>query len=506
MKVGRNNNSNNTTATASTVTITTSFLTHAKRVTLVFLIMASFTLAIANISFANAQHIEFIVQFGTSDDDTAQGVSTDPSSGDVYVVGNTHSTLPDQTSEGDVDAFIRKYNSDGDEIWTRQFGTSGADSAFAVSVDSSSGDVYVVGDTFGTLPDQTSPAEGSGDAFIRKYNSDGDEIWTRQFGTEDSDVAFAVSVDSSSGDVYVAGETFGTVPDQTSPAEGSGDAFIRKYNSDGDEIWTRQFGTSENDIAYGVSADPSSGDVYVVGETLGTMPDQSREEGRDAFIRKYNSDGDEIWTRQFGVSTRDTAQGVSTDPSSGDVYVAGETFGTMPDQTSEGGVDAFIRKYNSDGDEIWTRQFGTSSRDTAQGVSTDSSSGDVYVGGDTGGVFDGEIDQEPDEEVERVFEIFVSKYNSDGDEIWTRQFGASEDSFARGVSTDPSSGDVYIVGVTDGVFPDQTRSGPPDAFLAKLVDEDVDDDDDDDDKRKRVDEDNDKRKHHDDDDEKRRKH
>ncbi|MFL6485422.1 MAG: hypothetical protein ACJ71D_01740 [Nitrososphaera sp.] len=28
-----------------------------------------------------------------------------------------------------------------------------------------------------------------------------------------------------------------------------GDAYIRKYNSDGDEVWSRQFGTSRSDIA-----------------------------------------------------------------------------------------------------------------------------------------------------------------------------------------------------------------------------------------------------------------
>ena len=58
---------------------------------------------------------------------------------------------------------------------------------------------------------------------------------------------------------------------------------------------TWQFGTSEFDFALGVSVDPSSG-VYVVGIVDGEFPGQTSEEGNDAFIRKYNSDGDEEWT------------------------------------------------------------------------------------------------------------------------------------------------------------------------------------------------------------------
>ena len=91
----------------------------------------------------------------------------------------------------------------------------------------------------------------------------------------------------------MVGIASGTLPGQTN--EGEGDAFIRKYNSDGDEEWTRQFGTSEFDTAIEVSGD-SSGGVYVVGNTNGEFPGQTSEEGNDAFIRKYNANGDEEWT------------------------------------------------------------------------------------------------------------------------------------------------------------------------------------------------------------------
>jgi hypothetical protein len=327
-----------------------STLTQARKVTPTFLILASLTFLVissSNLQFAFADKssdtadLEFIEQFGTSGGDDARGVFVD-SLGDVYVVGITGGTLPDQTSEGgEFDAFIRKYNSDGDEEWTRQFGTSEFEYASDVSVDSSGG-VYVVGNTDGEFPGQT--REGDQDAFIRKYNSDGDEEWTRQFGTSETDFALGVSADSS-GSVYVVGIVYGEFPGQTNV--GGEDAYIRKYNSDGDEEWTRQFGTSGVTEGNAVFAD-SSGRVYVVGLVDGTLPDQTSEGGEfDAFIRKYNSDGDEEWTRQFGTSGRDVANRVYAD-SSGSVYVVGSTTGTFPGQTSEGGSDAFLAKFSDE--------------------------------------------------------------------------------------------------------------------------------------------------------------
>ena len=61
----------------------------------------------------------------------------------VYVVGEAYAALPGQCDAGEGDVFARKYTVDGDELWTRQFGTSGPDSTSGVAVDASG--VYLVG-------------------------------------------------------------------------------------------------------------------------------------------------------------------------------------------------------------------------------------------------------------------------------------------------------------------------------------------------------------------------
>src|SRR5262245_12525426 len=64
------------------------------------------------------------------------------------------------------------------------------------------------------------------------------------------------------------------------------------------------------------------------------------------------------WVSQFGTSGHDIAWGVARD-GTGNVYVAGHTEGALPGQNTAGGIDAFLRKSDATGAEIWTRQFGT---------------------------------------------------------------------------------------------------------------------------------------------------
>ncbi len=333
---------------------------------------------------AEAQQIEWTRQFGGSSAAVAISISVDASG--VYVAGFTAGTLPGQTSAGGDDAFVRKYDAAGNEVWTRQFGTSDGEIAFAISTDASG--VYVAGFTAGTFPGQTH-AGGSEfqmhDAFVRKYDAAGNEVWTRQFGTSSVDRAEGISADASG--VYVAGWTGGTLPGQTSA--GGGDAFVRKYDAAGNEVWTRQFGglpVGGGVEAFGISADASG--VYVAGLTGGTLPGETSAGFADAFVRKYDAAGNEVWTRQFGSSTDDIAFSISVDASR--VYVAGFTAagGTLPGQTNAGSTDPFVRKYDAAGNEVWTRQFGTPSDEQARAVSADASG--VYVAGWTNGTLPGQ--------------------------------------------------------------------------------------------------------------------
>ena len=128
-----------------------------------------------------------------------------------------------------------------------------------------------------------------------------------------------------------------------------------------DRQWTKQYGTDRYDEARGVATD-SSGNVYVVGGTKGNLNGISNSGRTDAFVIKFNSSDTKQWTKQLGTSSTDSANGVVTD-SSGNVYVAGGTYGGLDGNTNAGNSDLFVVKYNSSGTKQWTKQLGSSSRD-----------------------------------------------------------------------------------------------------------------------------------------------
>ena len=313
-------------------------------------------------------------------------VNTDPTSvsedsaGNVVVVGSILGAAAGDPFAGDADAFVRMYAGDGTLRWTRQFGSPDHDGATAVSVDAL-GNVLVAGYTSGALPGENSVGET--DAFLRVYASDGTLRWTRQFGSAGGDAPHAVSVDAE-GNVLVAGDTLGILTPAAS--RGGRDAFIRKYAGDGSVVWTRQFGTNGDDSIASMSLDATGG-IVVAGNTNGRLEDGVSIGEFDAFVRKYASNGTPLWTHQFGSTARDTASSVSVD-TFGDVIVAGSA-GTHDLETPSGGSEAYVRAYATDGTLVWTRHFGSAGRDHVHAVDVDTS-GNLFVAGITDGTLHGQ--------------------------------------------------------------------------------------------------------------------
>jgi len=174
-----------------------------------------------------------------------------------------------------------------------------------------------------------------------------------QFGTQGSDSASGIVVDDAS-NIYVMGEIGGPLPGHSTI--GAPDIFLRKYDSEGNELWTRIFGSSKKDKSLGMRLD-SVGHIYI------TVSEQEGSRIR-VVVYKFDGDGNELWSgisSQGGSKIEITAccpQTRTTDPT-GNVYVAGFTRVGLPGQTHFGDNDAFISKYDSEGKELWTRQFGS---------------------------------------------------------------------------------------------------------------------------------------------------
>lgn len=270
------------------------------------------------------------------------------------------------------DAWLAHFDSMGNQSWIRRFATWGYDMISALAPDGSGG-VYLSGSTEGRLG---ALSAGRYDAWLARFDINGNQIWIRQFGGNSDDFGNGAAEDGSGG-VFVSGTTFGSLG---GPNSGSYDAWLAKYDSAGNQIWIRQFGSSGSDGAGGASPDGSGG-LFVSGATSGSLggPNSGSD---DAWLARYDSAGNRVWISQFGSLQQDFAIGTTLNGSGG-AYVVGWTTGSLAGPNA-GFYDVWLSNFDSAGNKIWITQFGTTAYDDPSAPASDGSGG-LYLGGSTGG-------------------------------------------------------------------------------------------------------------------------
>ena len=87
------------------------------------------------------------------------------------------------------------------------------------------------------------------------------------------------------------------------------------------------------------------------------------------------------------------------------------------------------------------------------------STGNIFVAGSTDGRLDGNTNA-------GSWDIFLTKWNSDGTKAWTRQWGTSSRDYGNSVVID-NSGNIFVVGATGGHLDGNISAGDMDIFVTK---------------------------------------
>src|SRR3990172_7232000 len=245
--------------------------------------------------------------------------------------------------------------------WTRHLGSGVEDVAGGIAADS--GGVTIVGTTGGNI---ARTVRGPSDAFIRRYDRAGRVLWTRQFGTDGQDWAIDVAADRAG--ITVLGATDGSFTGSAG-VPGIKDLFVRRYDRSGNVLWTRQFGTTEDEQPGAIAADSSG--VVVVGTTWGALTGTNAEDDADAFLPRYDRSGWVLFTRQFGTSSADTAEAVAIDAEG--FTVGGGTDGDLARNNAGPFTDGYLRRFSPTGKALWTRQWGQKGDDQVLSAAADGS-------------------------------------------------------------------------------------------------------------------------------------
>lgn len=370
--------------------------------------------------------------------------------GNGIIAGATQGSLSGANA-GRYDLFVAKYDPAGNRLRLRQRGTAERDFAFGVAVDSA-GNIYATGYTGEGLDGNTHI--GNWDVFLVKFDAAGNWQWTRQVGTSQDDEGRAVATDRF-GNVYITGYVRGNF--HGIPRVGASDIFISKYNAAGTRLWSALFGAPEIDESFGIACD-NDGNVFVTGWTDGSIEGNPYLGNGDNVLAKYDSNGNRLWLRVWGTANKDTGYSVGCD-ANGNVYVSGYTRGPLYG-SPQGERDVFLAKFDPNGNLLWGKLIGTAGHDQGWGTAVDPQ-GNVYVTGQTGGPLDGNTHA-------GLLDVFLSQYNPAGTRLWTVQYGTDGDDWADDIAV-TTNGFVYLVGSTTGNLDGNTNRGVNDAFISRFA-------------------------------------
>jgi len=347
------------------------------------------------------------------DYDYGYGVTVD-AAGNAYVTGSER-----RVGQGYWNIWLRKYDTDGNTLWTETYDSPdhGSDHGDGVAVDAA-GNVYVTGEEH--------RLGQSSNIWLRKYDTNGNTLWTQTYDNpaHDGDVGQSVAVDAA-GNVYVTGYEFRDDLGQES------NIWLRKYDTDGNTLWTETYDSPyhDYDYGYGVTVD-AAGNAYVTGSERRDDLGQNQ----NIWLRKYDTDGNTLWTETYDSPSHasDVGYGVAVD-AAGNVYVSGSEHRTDLGQSD----NIWLRKYDTDGNTLWTETYDSPSHasDESFGVALDSA-GNVYV---TGREYRNDLGQN--------YNIWLRKYDTDGNIIWTETYDnpSHYGDEGYGVTVD-AAGNVYVTG------------------------------------------------------------
>ena len=365
------------------------------------------------VKYNDAGNVLWARSAGGTSNDGALSVATDRL-GNVYISGFFNSPklafgTDTLINSGINDIFVAKYSAAGNLLWAKGTEGVGPNDNVSMAIDLS-GNVFITGSLSAPsfiFAGDTLTGTGS-DVFVLKYDTNGNELWIKRGVGDEINAGSSVATDRA-GNVYITGffdapvMTFDTVALHMIPDSADAYAiYLVKYDAAGNLLWAKADNNSAEIPAVFIATD-TLGDVYLSGSYNNLDNAGILSFGVDTvygnnliFLTKYDASGNVMWAKSYVTDTSIpeyiTALAITIDLN-GNIYMSGRFNGsalifgndTFKNQGNTSlGVpilsDAFILKFDTNGNALWATSIGGTRDDIATGIATDIS-GNLYVSG-----------------------------------------------------------------------------------------------------------------------------
>jgi hypothetical protein len=434
--------------------------------------------------------IEWATYFGGSGYDNATQIAMD-SEGNVYITGMSVEI------GRNGQAFIAKFSPVGELLWSADFGGIRGEECYAIAIDLLD-NIYIAGRTESisgiAYNGHQNSLAGDWDGFLVKFNKAGVIIWGTYYGGSSFDLVKDIAIDKN-GSVYISGytgSTGGIANNGFKNSFGGGwnDAFLVKFNSNGERQWGTYYGGSESDEALALSIDHNN-NIIMVGSTNSASGisynghQNSFDDIQDGFIVKFNPSGQRLWASYYGGSEWDALNDVVTD-GNGNIYACGTSSSLNGiasvgyQQTKSGLYDGIVVKFNAIGVRQWGMYYGGEGDDVFQTMTIDEK-GSLYLGGwtrsSTGIAYNGVQNSFGggandafvvifDNQVKRIFGSYYGGPGLYGDEANGIIFDGNQSFYFTGITSSNT-------GIALNGYQNAYGGGVDDGFLVKISEQPI---------------------------------
>lgn len=376
-----------------------------------------FTAVITLISsgIGNAQ-IKFQKVYGGGQKESGNSV-IEPAAGGYLICGETESYGPGK------EVYLVRTNVDGDTLWVKVHGGTGADEGRWVEQTTDNG--FIIAGT------TTSWGAGQSDVLLMKTDVNGTLQWTKVFGTNNFEHGNCVK-QTADGGYIVVGDIF--------TVNNGYDFFVIKTDQNGDTLWTKIIGGGQEDVPWEV-VESSGGGYAIIGQTVSFTYGNV-----DIFLVKLDANGNVSWDKHYGDIMNEYGYTILETAANG--YLIGgatQSFGA-------GNYDFCLIETDASGDTLWTKAYGGADEDFGSNAKQTFDGGYVLSG--------------YTRSFSAIFEdILVVKTSSSGNMEWAMRYGVGGNGYEQGNSIIQASSDSgYVV----TAYTDSYGAGFGDAQLAKI--------------------------------------
>ena len=298
--------------------------------------------------------------------------------------GNTWSS-----GAGKTDMYLVRVNGDGNKLWEKTYGGSSWDYLNSLVL-TSDGGALLGGKT-------SSSGAGGSDMYLVRVDEDGTKRWEKTYGGPYSDSIYSLAL-TPDGGALLGGLTYSSGTDIS-------DMYLVRVNGDGNKLWEKTYGGSENDSIYSLAVTPDGGAL------LGGLTYSSGAGGSDMFLVRVDEEGNKLWEKTYGGPNLDAINSLVLTPDGGALLGGHSSASELLID-----FDMSLVRVDEAGNKLWEKTYGGSNLDVTNDLVL-MPDGGALLGGKTNLNDDGK----PDMSLVRV--------DGDGNKLWEKTYGESQNNW-----------------------------------------------------------------------------